>query len=408
MNETNNLNQVVHDVASEMERLGYSHESMCHYWEVWKRYLKFTSQTSIDRDDMDSFLKQTYGINSNSKKTTRYQRGAIRAMNVLHYYSETGKIYIRFPLSNPVLIQTTLDPVLILFQTYLRESGYADATIHTHERVIRNFLNSTVNAFGVTEVSTIGTEHISSFILEITGHRGKVSYELNSLRVFFHYLYLNGMHDADLTLFLPASNKLKSREHLPSVWENDDIISILSCIDRGNPTGKRDYAMILLALRLGLRGSDIKGLKLSNINWEQDTITIVQQKTKEPVALPLSAEVGFAIVDYLKNARPISIQPYVFLALRAPYNPLPRDNHLHQILNKYIRKAGIIISADRSHGMHSMRHTLASKLLKQRTPLPVISGILGHRDSNTTSEYLRVDIEQLRSCTLGLEVQHEK
>ncbi len=408
MNETNNLNQVMHDAASEMGRLGYSHESMCHYWEVWNRYLKFTNQISVNREDMDSFLNQTYGINSNSKETTRYQRGAIRAMNVLHYYNETGKIYIRLPLSNPVPIQTVLDPVQILFQTYLRESGYADSTIHTHERVVKNFFNSAVNAFGVTEISTIGTEHISSFILEITGHRGKVSYELNSLRVFFRYLYLNGMHDADLTLFLPATNKLKSREHLPSVWENDDIVSILSCIDRGNPTGKRDYAMILLALRLGLRGSDIKGLKLYDINWEQDTITIVQQKTKESIALPLSAEVGFAIVDYLKYARPISKQPYVFLALRAPYNPLPRDNHLHQILNKYIRKAGIIISADHSHGMHSMRHTLASKLLKQKTPLPVISGILGHRDSDTTAEYLRVDIEQLRSCTLELEVQHEK
>jgi len=404
MNETNNLNQVIHDAASEMERLGYSQESMRHYWEVWNRYLKFTSQTFIDRKDMDSFLNQTYGISSYGNKTTRYQRGAIRAMNVLHYYNETGKIYIRFPLSNPALTRTALDSILVLFQTYLREAGYADSTIHTHERVIKNFLNSTVNVFGVTDISTIGTEHISSFILEITGHRGKVSYELNSLRVFFRYLYANGIHDADLTLFLPASNKLKSREHLPSVWEDDDIISILSCIDRGNPTGKRDYAMILLALRLGLRGSDIKGLKLSDINWEQDTMTIVQQKTKEPVALPLSIEVGSAIVDYLRNGRPISKQPYVFLALRAPYNPLPHDNHLHQILNKYIKKAGILITADRSHGMHSMRHTLASKLLKQRTPLPVISGILGHRDTNTTAEYLRVDIEQLRSCTLRLEV----
>jgi integrase/recombinase XerD len=96
-------------------------------------------------------------------------------------------------------------------------------------------------------------------------------------------------------------------------------------------------------------------------------------------------------------------QPYVFLALRAPYNQLPKDNHLHQVLNKYIRKAGILITADRSHGMHSMRHTLASNLLKQITPLPVISGILGHPDINTTAEYLRIDIGQLRSCTLGLE-----
>jgi site-specific recombinase XerD len=396
------------DADSEMKRLGYSQESMCHYWEVWKRYLKFTSHDFVSREDMDSFLKQTYGIIINNKDTTRYQRGAIRAMNVLDYYSKTGKIYIRFPLSNPTPTNTALDPVLTLFQTHLQESGYADSTIHMHERVIRNFITSTVNAFRITEISMLGTEHISSFILEITAHKGKVSYELNTLRVFFRYLYVNGIHDTDLTLFLPASNKLKSREHLPSVWEDGEIISILSCIDRGNPTGKRDYAMILLALRLGLRGSDIKGLKMSDINWEQDTITIVQQKTKEPVSLPLSIEVGYAIIDYLKNGRPVSKQPYVFLALRAPYNPLPQDNHLHQILNKYIRKAGILITADRSHGMHSMRHTLASNLLKQRIPLPVISGILGHRDTNTTAEYLRIDIGQLRSCTLGLEVSYEE
>ena len=407
MSETSNLNQVMLDADSEMKRLGYSQESMCHYWEVWKRYLKFSDHASVNREDMDFFLKQTYGIIVNNKDTTRYQRGAIRAMNVLDYYSKTGKIYIRFPLSNPTSTNTALDPILTLFQTYLQKSGHANSTIHTHERVIRNFITSTVNAFSVTAISTIGTEHISSFILEITSHKGKVSYELNSLRVFFRYLYVNGIHDTDLTLFLPATNKLKSREHLPSVWEDSEIISILSCIDRGNPTGKRDYAMILLALRLGLRGSDIKGLKMSDINWEQDAITIVQQKTKEPVALPLSIEVGYAIVDYLKNGRPISKQPYVFLALRAPYNPLPQDNHLHHILNKYIRKAGILITADRSHGMHSMRHTLASNLLKQRTPLPVISGILGHRDTNTTAEYLRIDIGQLRSCTLGLEVHYE-
>lgn len=407
MCETSNLNQVMHDADSEMKRLGYSQESMCHYWEVWKRYLKYTNHTSVNKEDMDSFLKQTYGI-INNKTATRYQRGAIRAMNVLDYYGKEGKIYIRFPLSNPTSTNTVLDPILTQFQTYLRESGYADSTIHTHERVIRKFITSTVNTFRVTEISTIGTEHISSFILEITGHKGKVSYELNSLRVFFRFLYVNRIHDTDLTLFLPASNKLKSREHLPSAWENSEIISILSCIDKGNPTGKRDYAMILLALRLGLRGSDIKGLKMADINWEHDTITIVQQKTKEPVALPLSIEVGYAIIDYLKNARPISKQPYVFLALRAPYNPLPQDNHLHQVLNKYIRKADILITADRSHGMHSMRHTLASNLLKQRTPLPVISGILGHRDSNTTAEYLRIDIGQLRSCTLGLEVRYEE
>ena len=115
-----------------------------------------------------------------------------------------------------------------------------------------------------------------------------------------------------------------------------------------------------------------------------------------------------ALIDYLREGRPVSSEPYVFLALRAPYQPLSRDNHLHQVLNKYIRRSGVVLYVDQAHGMHSLRHTLASALLEQGTPLPVISGILGHRDSNTTMEYLRISVEQLRSCTLEMEVRHGK
>ena len=403
MTETQNLQQLMEDMASKMESLGYSQSSMQHYREVWNRYLKHTTHTGIDRHDINQFLSECYGISEDTNSPTRYQRGANRAMNVLAYYAEFGKIYIRFPLSAPLNTQTPFDFILAEFTAMLKESGYAASTIHTHERVITRFLQF-LRDDDVRSVQDISTAQITSFILEITGHRGKVSYELGSLRTFFRYLFQNGMHENDLTLFVPASNKLKSREHLPSVWSSDDIKSILQCIDTKSPVGKRDYAMILLAIRLGLRGSDIKNLQFRDIDWDKEIITVVQSKTKEPVALPLMENVGTALADYLRNSRPISDQPYVFLALRAPYNQLSRNNHLHQVLNKYINRSGITVTADKSHGMHSMRHTLASKLLKQGTPLPVISGILGHRDSNTTAEYLRVDIEQLRSCTLNLEV----
>lgn len=375
---------------------------MQHYQEVWNRYLKYTARTDINRHNMKQFLSECYGISADTKPT-RYQRGAIRAMNVLTYYAEFKKIYIRFPLATPLNTQTPFDSILAGFTGMLKESGYASSTIHTHERVITRF-QQFLRDDDVQSVQDISTANITSFILEITGHRGKASYELGSLRIFFRYLYRNGLHENDLALFVPASNKLKSREYLPSVWNADDIQSILQCIDTENPVGKRDYAIILLAIRLGLRGSDIKNLKFRDIDWDKETITVVQVKTKEPVALPLVDDVGMALIDYLKNSRPVSGQPYIFLALRAPYNPLSHNNHLHQVLNKYINRSGVTVTADKSHGMHSMRHTLASRLLKQGTPLPVISGILGHRDSNTTAEYLRVDGEQLRSCTLDLEV----
>ncbi|HJA56202.1 MAG TPA: site-specific integrase [Candidatus Bacteroides intestinigallinarum] len=407
MKHENNLRLLMEHTAFEMERLGYSANSMKHYWEVWHRYLKFTNEDTVNRTDMDSFLADKYGIDIHFQKFTRYQRTALRAMNVLEYFSKTGKIYIRFPLSNPVPIDNRFIPVVERFVLWMRETGYAETTIHTHERVVRRFLDSAVS-YGLEDIASIDAAHISNFIMEITGHRGKATYELNSLRVFFRYLYRSGMVTEKPALFIPASNRLRIREHLPSVWEDEDVSAILQCVDRGNPVGKRDYAMILLAVRLGLRGSDIKKLCFSDIDWEKETLTVTQQKTKELIVLPLTNEIGTALIDYLKAGRPVSSEPYIFLALRAPYTPLSKDNHLHHVLNKYIKRSGITLCADKAHGMHSMRHTLASRLLEQGTPIPVISGILGHRDSSTTMEYLRIDVEQLRSCTLEMEVRHEK
>jgi site-specific recombinase XerD len=404
MNEPKKLLHIIKETATEMEKLGYSQSSMQHYHEVWNRYLKYTLHTDINRNDMDQFLSECYGFSLSTKPLSRYQRNAIRAINVLVYYAEFEKIYVRFPIATPQNIQTPFDSILAEFTAMLKESGYSHSTIHAHKRVILRFLQLLRDEC-VQSLQDICAAHITSFILEITGHRGKVSYELGSLRAFFRYLYKNGLHSNDLTLFVPASNKLSIREHLPSVWNADDVQAILKSVNIMNPVGKRDYAMILLAIRLGLRGCDIKNLKFRDIDWDRENITVVQSKTKEPLALPLFEDVGAALVDYLRYSRPVSNQPFIFLALRAPYNPLSRDNHLHQILNKYIIRSGVSVTADKSHGMHSMRHTLASRLLKQGTPLPIISGILGHRDSNATAEYLRVDVEQLRSCTLNLKVQ---
>jgi len=273
--------------------------------------------------------------------------------------------------------------------------------MHSHERVLRRFLEF-LEDDKVAQIDAVDTTHITRFILEITGHRGKVSYELNHLRIFFRFLYRKEMHSCNLSLFMPASNRLRVREHLPTIWKDDDIQRIMNCIDTGNPVGKRDLAIILLAVRLGLRGSDIKNLQFKDIDWTAGTIKIIQSKTKEAQVLPLSEDIGNVLINYLKS-RPVSKQPYVFLSLKAPYGPLSKNNHLHHVLNKYIKKAGVTITADKSHGMHSMRHHLASKLLKQGTPLPVISGILGHRDTQSTSEYLRVDVDQLRFCTLEVE-----
>lgn len=174
---------------------------------------------------------------------------------------------------------------------------------------------------------------------------------------------------------------------------------MLKAVDRSNPKGKRDVVMILLAARLGLRASDICGLKFENIHWETNTIHLTQRKTKEKIELPLLVEIGNAIVDYLKFGRPISDLPYLFLRVGQPYDKLAEPT-LHSIVSFYLKQAGIDNIDKKKHGPHALRHSLAGILLEKKTPLPVISEVLGHTNTESTKSYLRIDLNSLRQCAL--------
>ena len=161
--------------------------------------------------------------------------------------------------------------------------------------------------------------------------------------------------------------------------------------------------MILLVARLGLRTMDIKHLKLDNLKWQDNRIELIQSKTSKPLTLPLLPDIGWAIIDYLKNGRPKVESPYVFLRHLAPLEPFSDEDHLHQIVVKYMRLAKIPICPQKKRGMHSLRHTLVSRLLEENTPLSVISDILGHVSSDSTAVYLKVNIDMLRECALNPE-----
>lgn len=178
---------------------------------------------------------------------------------------------------------------------------------------------------------------------------------------------------------------------------------MLNSVDRGNPTGKRDYAILLLVAKLGIRAGDIKDLKLSNLNWRSKIIAIRQSKTKNTITYPILKDIGWALIDYLKNGRPISDSPFVFIRMKAPYDAFGKDANLHNIITKHTRRSGITIPHGKKQGLHSLRHTLASTLLEQGTPLPVISEVLGHFNSKSTSVYLHTGLEGLRKCVIDPE-----
>ena len=144
---------------------------------------------------------------------------------------------------------------------------------------------------------------------------------------------------------------------------------------------------------------------MENIRWDINQIEYIQQKTKNPICLPLLENIKYALLDYLKNSRPQSISLNIFVRHRAPFTPFSDKNPFYVLINKYINKADIK-TAGKKHGLHSMRHSLASNLLSENIPIPVITAILGHKSSDTTNMYLRIDTGKLRS--VSLEVPNER
>lgn len=221
-----------------------------------------------------------------------------------------------------------------------------------------------------------------------------------SLRAFFRYLCKNEcLTDNSITrweaiMALPKHVPAK----IPSVYSPEEVENVIKCIDRSTAIGKRNYAMILLAARYGLRASDIVGLRHCNIDWENNKILIRQAKTDKEIELPLFEEIGSAIIEYLKYGRPKSDLPYIFLS-HSIRGGVMTSSRLGGCVADAMRNAGID-STGKRHGTHSLRHSLASNLLKANETMPVISEILGHENTDTTKIYLQIDYNQLLKCAL--------
>jgi integrase len=159
--------------------------------------------------------------------------------------------------------------------------------------------------------------------------------------------------------------------------------------------------MILLAVRLGMRASDICGLRLKDVDWRKSEIAFTAKKTGRYTALPLTTDVGNAIIRYLKEARPEDGDPHLFLRFQKPYQEL-QPSVMHGMVTTAMRDAGVIIPYGRRHGPHALRASLASSMLRQNVPLPIISETLSHASTDTTRIYLKVDFENLRRLALDV------
>ncbi|KGP76763.1 hypothetical protein JT05_02990 [Desulfosporosinus sp. Tol-M] len=287
----------------------------------------------------------------------------------------------------------------LLFQESYEERHYAGSTIVSNNNILHKFLYF-LNDENIKSSLDITPSEVTKFPGNYSTAKPKyVSTILYVMRNYLFFLYQQAFTKEDLSKSLPRVRTMRNA-FIPYSWNTEDVKKLLGAVDRADPKGKRDYAILLIVVRLGLRVSDLRGLRLSSLNWKRKTISISMQKTKRPLELPLLEDIGWAIIDYLKNGRPQTSSDRVFVRHRAPFDAFGENESFHRELHRYMVKAGLNIPLDVHCGLHSLRSTLARNMLESNATLPVISETLGHQNINTTSLHLKIDLSGLRRCAL--------
>lgn len=400
------LSELLTNIEQEMERLHYTEGTLIFYRRRWKMLTDFAQ----DRGEIEfseklgwNFIEHHFGLLEKDcerkLKTSEVQE--LRVIRMIGDFQLHHAILRRCYKFKQILTNPYWLGISGRFRQYCTEKDYSAVTTDHYIKKSAQFMDY-LTSQGIISGNGIELGHINSYIKTLAGYAYKtVEQNICSQRAFLRFLLEIGEISTDLAAKTPMIQARK-QTRIPSVWTEDELKRLIGAIDRENPKGKRDYAIIMLACRLGLRCADIKNLRQENLHWADKMLVLRQSKTKEPLNLPLTPEVGWAVIDYLKHGRPKFDSPYVFLRHLAPFGPFAEGDHLHQLIADYMRLAHLPTLKKR-RGMHSLRHTLASMLLEKETPLAVISQILGHTDPDSTKVYLKVDLGKLRECALDFE-----
>lgn len=286
------------------------------------------------------------------------------------------------------------------FSAYLKTLGnLKDTTQNSVLRMSKLFLFR-LNDSGIESITAITPRIACEKIGEAAEHYGGgLDLFLYCLRVFFGYLYDSGKTAFDLCKSIP--DHIPRRKRIRDGFTDTEIKSLLSSLDTTTSTGKRDYAVILLAAKTGLRACDVANLKRTDIDWRNKEIRIVQEKTGVPLSLPLPIDAGNATAEYILNGRPASDSPNVFLTYNSPYRPLTAKS-LASIVSRVMQRANIIDVPNRRRRFHSLRRYFGRQLLEARTSLDMLGELLGQRDMNAAKPYVATFEDDLKLCVLGL------
>lgn len=401
MKNQKTIHELVEIVLMKMRELKYSERTIQTYEKVLKSFKAFAEGKNIRFYTTKvglEFLEQKCKFISNYPvKYTMEEK--VRAVNRIDEYYKYEIISTKRPQRKIYIFPEEFKKQVNSYIVYRKAGGLSKVRIQTISSYLERFANYLCD-IGIKKIEELDASHINGFIQFSTKYTAStVRDTFTCLRGFLSFIYEKSYTDKNLSFVVP-SIRLAREQTIPSAYSRVEVEKILDCIDRSNIQEIRDYAMLILAARLGLRASDITNLTFSNLNWEKNLIEIVQEKTKKLLQLPLLNEVGDAIIDYLR-LRPKVTNEHVFLRIENPPEKL-HGHSLYEIVNKYIKRAKVYVPPGKKHGPHALRHSLSSMMLEANVPLPVISGILSHTSMEVTKVYLKIDVSHLRECALDV------
>lgn len=404
MQEEDRTVQALIETAKEsMQRSGLTEDYITALSCTWNALTEYLSVRKLlfTADTGAAFLHERYGIVLGQRypqlpSTSKRHKRAVKVLvNCLEHETHiTTKTY---------MLRNFAPRFEQAFSEFIDSRIRENLSMSCINRDIRclNKFSGYLESSSVKSIDELESIHIMGFVrsMSVSKQLPSLGGAVSSLRLVLNYLHINQYLAADLSRYVP---KVKTKpDGIPSVYSEDEVQRILGSIDRASPKGKRDYAMCLLAARLGMRASDICGLTFINLKWQTSTIEFLVKKTGKVAVLPLLNDVGEALIEYLRHGRPDSEDNHVFLRLQKPYGEL-LPSALHRIVSQSLRCAGIPLLPGRRQGPHSLRASLASAMLNQNTPLPVISEALTHSNTDTTRVYLKIDISHLRDYALDV------
>jgi len=363
---------------------GYAERTLRKKRSVAASFVRWTVRKQLAVNDLNESHLSAFVKCSPFKRKARvkFEMAALRPFLKYH------RAEARAPI--PSLKPSSADDLKLRYIDYLRnERGLTINAIRVYVPFISVFLNTQ----GCASPETLNAQTVQDFLLDRIRNRSSeyVRLQAIALRSFFRFLYLHEETAIDLSLSVPTVRKWRQAEITPFL-SPEEVECVLSRTDRSKPRGRRDYAILLLLARLGLRAGEVVTLELGDILWRAGEV-VIRGKGRVQGRLPLLSDIGEALALYLTQDRGTGISRQVFLRMHAPRVGLAGPAAVGHIVRQAFARAGLRPSRGAAH---LFRHSLATRMIRHGASIAEISEILRHRSQSSTAIYAKVDFESLR------------